>query len=289
VSPASLLAAVAAGCGVLAVWDALAAIEGSRVLGAVVRGLAPLRAAARRGAPTPPERRRLAVLTAVCLLGGGWVLAGPLPGLGLACAGPWVAGGLARARRRRDLAELGAGAPAVARALADALAGGHSIRGAVGAAAEGGGVPGPAGAEMRAAAAALALGERTESVLQRLADRTAGAPGAAGRGFELIVAAILLQHRAGGDLARLLRAAAAAVEDALRLERDARTATAQARFTGLLVAVLPLAAAGLAELGSPGYLVSLLRTPISAWLAGCAAALSLGGLLLVQRLARVRG
>ena len=38
----------------------------------------------------------------------------------------------------------------------------------------------------------------------------------------------------------------------MRLEGDARAATAQARFTGLLVSVLPLAAAGLAELGSPG-------------------------------------
>ena len=272
----------------LAAWDALAAVERSRVLGAAGRALAPLPTAVRRGAPTPPERRRLALLAAVCLLGGGWVLAGPVAGFGLAAAGPWVARGLARARRRRHRAELGAGAPAVARALADALTGGHSIRGAIGAAAAGGGVPGPAGDELRAAAAALALGERTETVLDGLRGRTAGAPGAAGRGFELIVAAILLQHRAGGDLARLLRAAAAAVEDALRLEHDARAATAQARFTGLLVAALPLAAAGLAELGSPGYLASLLRSPISAWLAGCAAALCLGGLLLVQRLARVR-
>jgi tight adherence protein B len=292
VSPAGLLAAAAAACGVHAAWDMLAAVEGSRLLGAASRALPPLRALNLAGPPgrpaTPPERRRLAMLLAICLLGGGWVLGGPVAGVVLATAGPWVAAGVARTRRRRHRAELGAGAPLVARALADALAGGHSIRGAVVAAAGGGGVPGPAGEELRAAAAALTLGEPTDRVLERLRARTAGAPGAAGRGFELVVAAILLQHRAGGDLARLLRETATAIEDALRLERDARTATAQARFTGLLVAMLPLGAAGLAELGSPGYLLSLLRSPISAWLAGCAAALSLGGLLLVQRLARVR-
>ena len=287
-SPAGLLAAAGGACAVLAAWNALAAVEGSRLLNAAARALAPLRAVGRGRAATPPERRRLAVLIAVCLLGGGWVLAGPVAGLALATAGPWLAAGIARSRRRRHRAELGAGAPAVARALADALAGGHSIRGAIAAAAGGAGVPGPAGAELRAAAGALALGERTDAVLERLRARTTGAAGAAGRGFDLVVAAILLQHRAGGDLARLLRAAAAAVEEALRLERDARAATAQARFTGVLVAMLPLGAAGLAELGSPGYLLSLLRSPISAWLAGCAAALSLGGLLLVQRLARVR-
>ena len=287
-SLAALLAAAAAGCGVLAAWNGLAAVEGSRLLGAAVRTLAPLRALGRARPATPPERRRLGALLAVCLLGCGGVLAGPIPGLALATAGPWAAAALARSRRRRHRAELGAGAPAVARALADALAGGHSIRGAIAAAAGGAGVPGPAGAELRAATAALALGERTDAVLERLRERTTGAPGAAGRGFELVVAAILLQHRAGGDLARLLRDAATAIEEALRLERDARAATAQARFTGLLVAVLPLAAAGLAELASPGYLASLLRSPISAWLAGCAAALSLGGLLLVARLARIR-
>jgi tight adherence protein B len=287
-SPAAVLAASAAACAVLAAWDLLAAVERSRLLGAAGRVLAPLRAASRVRPATPPERRRLAVLLAICLLGGGWVLAGPVAGIVLAAAGPWIAAGVARARRRRHRAELGAGAPGVARALADALAGGHSVRGAITVAAGGAGIPGPAGEELRAAAAALALGERTDRVLERLRARTAGAPGAAGRGFELVVAAILLQHRAGGDLARLLREAAAAIEEALRLERDARAATAQARFTGLLVAMLPLGAAGLAELGSPGYLSSLLRSPISAWLTGCAAALSLGGLLLVQRLARVR-
>ena len=287
-SRAGLLAAVAAACGVLAAWDALTAVEGSRVLAAAGRTLGPLRTVARAGPATPPERRRLALLLAICLLGAGWVLAGPLAGLALAAAGPWAAAAIVRSRRRRHRQALGAGAPLVARALADALAGGHSIRGAIAAAARGAGVPGPAGAELRAAAGALALGERTDVVLERLRARTEGAPGASGRGFQLVIAAILLQHRAGGDLARLLREVAAAIEEALRLERDARTATAQARFTGLLVAMLPLGAAGLAELGSPGYLLSLLRSPISAWLAGCAAALSLGGLLLVQRLARVR-
>jgi tight adherence protein B len=288
VSPAALLGAVAAGCGVLAAWDALTAFEGSRLVGAAGRLLASLPAVAGGRAAGAPERRRLAVLLALCLLGGGWVLAGFVAGLALAAVGPWAAAVIVRSRRRRHRAELGAGAPALARALADALAGGHSIRGAVSAAARGAGVPGPAGAELRAAAAALALGERTETVLEQLRGRAAGAPGAAGRGFELVVAAVLLQRRAGGDLARLLREVATAIEEALRLERDARAATAQARFTGLLVAVLPIGAAGLAELGSPGYLASLLGSPISAWLAGCAAALCLGGLLLVQRLARVR-
>jgi tight adherence protein B len=131
-------------------------------------------------------------------------------------------------------------------------------------------------------AEALALGEPTESTLERLRARAGPGP------WATIVAAMLLQREAGGDLAGLLRTAASALEDAARLERDARTATAQARFTGLLVCALPLAAAVLAELARPGYLASLGHSPLTAWLAGCAVAFQLTALALISRMSRVR-
>ncbi len=129
--------------------------------------------------------------------------------------------------------------------VADALAGGHSIRGALGEAARGGGIPAPAGRELAALAHALDLGEALDIALERLRDR-ARTPA-----YDLLVAAILLQREAGGDLAGLLRELAGALEDAARAARDARTATAQARFTGLLVAGLPLGALALGEVADP--------------------------------------
>src|SRR5436853_469438 len=74
-------------------------------------------------------------------------------------------------RRRRWRAELADGAPAVARALADALSGGHSVHGALAEAAARGGVPGAAGTELARAADALAAGERVERVLATLRAR----------------------------------------------------------------------------------------------------------------------
>ena len=64
--------------------------------------------------------------------------------------------------------------------------------------------------------------------------------------LDTVVAACVLQRRAGGDLARLLRESARSMEEQSRLEGELRAATAQARFTGLLVVALPLggAAAG---------------------------------------------
>ena len=84
---------------------------------------------------------------------------------------------------------------------------------------------------------------------------------AADPAWDAIVAGILLQREAGGDLAGLLRDQAAALEAADRIERDARAATAQARFTARLVLALPLGAAALAELASPGLAAGLAEPP----------------------------
>jgi tight adherence protein B len=141
---------------------------------------------------------------------------------------------------------------------------------------------GPVAGELDEVAGALALGEPTEVVLQRLR-RRAAAPA-----WDTIVAAILLQREAGGDLAGLLREIADGLEDGLRAQHEARSATAQARFTGALVAGLPLIAVALAELAQPGYLRSLASSPISAGLALAAAVLQVAGLVVIRRLARVR-
>ena len=90
------------------------------------------------------------------------------------------------------------------------------------------------------------------------------------RAWDTLIAAILLQRDAGGDLPALLRELAAALEAADRLERDARTATAQARFTAWLVVGLPVAAAALAELAAPGFLAALVAAPLPAALTVCA-------------------
>ena len=109
------------------------------------------------------------------------------------------------------------------------------------------------------------------------------------QGLDTIVAAALLQRSSGGDLALLLRDCARALEDQDRLERDARAATAQARFTGLIVVMLPLGGALLAELASPGFLASIASSFLTAWLGGLALAMQIAAAFLIRRLGRVRG
>lgn len=275
------LSFAAAVAGVLGLWEALAAVERSRLAAGLERMLEPLRRAGREGrAPTPAERRRLALLATGALAAAGWLLGGLTLALLAAVLGPALVVAAVRARRRRYARAVGKGAAAAARALADAVGAGHSIRGAIAVAA--GGMPGAAGHELRATARGLALGEPTAAALEGLRRR------AADPAWDAIVAGILLQRDAGGDLAGLLRDQAAALEAADRIGRDARAATAQARFTARLVLVLPAGAAALAELASPGLVAGLLAHPLSVWLVAIAAVLQVTAILAVARLARAR-
>lgn len=273
------LAFLAAAAAVAGVWELLAAVERTRVAATVAHLLAPLVRAGTEGAnPTAGERRRLAVLVAVALAAAGWLLGGVVLAVLAGVAGPVLATTLVTARRRRFRTALGQAAPAVARALADALAAGHSIRGALGVVAQS--IPGAAGHELAGAARALDLGAPTEAVLDRLR-RRASTPA-----WDAIVAGVLLQRDAGGDLPALLRDLAAALETAARQERDALAATAQARFTARIVLVLPLGAALIGELARPGLLAALISNPVSAALSGVALWLQLIALVAVARLTR---
>jgi tight adherence protein B len=230
--------------------------------------------------PRARERGGLLLAGGAVAFTVGAAAAGPVAGVGLAAAAPFVVSRLLRARRERYRRSVDEGAAAVAIAIADAIGGGHSLRGALGEAVAS--LEGPAGHELARTAAELRAGARTDAALGSLRSRT-GSPR-----LDTVVAACLLQRRAGGDLARLLRDCARAFEDQSRVEDEVRAATAQARFTGLLVVALPFGGALLAELASPGWIAGLWSSFLTAWLVGIALVLQLASAVLIRRLGRVR-
>jgi tight adherence protein B len=230
--------------------------------------------------PGAAERRQLLLAGAGLALTAGWLVAGPLAGLALGCGGPWLVARLLRARRERFRRAVDAGVPTLALAIADALGGGHSLRGALAEATRS--VGGAAGHELRRVQAELAIGAGTEDALEAMRARVRSPR------LDVVVAACVLQRNAGGDLARLLRDGARAMEEQSQLEGELRAATAQARFTGVLVAGLPLGGAALAELAAPGWIAGLWSSFLTAWLVGIAVALQLLAAFLIRRLGRVR-
>ena len=252
----------------------------ARVADRLALALAPLARARREGrAPSGAERRRLALLAAGSLLAGGWLLGGPLLGRGGRAGRP--RGGASRVVRARRGA-LPRGGPA-RRGGRRAGARGRDRRRATRSAARSPTIAPALAGRGRARAA-----DRRARARARRADRggarAACASRAGCRAWDTLVAAILLQRDAGGDLPALLRELAAALEAADRLERDARTATAQARFTAWLVVGLPVAAAALAELAAPGFLRALVAAPLPAALTALALLLQATGLVAIHRI-----
>lgn len=273
--------ALAAAAGGTAAVAAREAILASPALGRwMAQAVEPLLRAGREGyAPTGRERRRLAALGTAALLAVGLLVFGPAPAGLLALGGPGAAAWMLTARRGRYRAAVESGLPRIATAVADALAGGRSARGALAAAAAS--VEGPPAAELARLRADLEVGSSTGEALAALQGRLRSAR------VDSFATALLALELSGGDLAGLLRRFAASAAERDRVAADARSATAQARFTGLLVVAMPTGAAVFAELIEPGFVAALLSNPASAALLAAAAGFQLAGFVAIRRLSRI--
>ena len=227
-----------------------------------------------RGAPSPRRARRRRPRCSA-----GWFLAGPALALPLSVAGPALAGWAISSRRRRYRAAVERSLPEVATAIADSLSAGRSLRASLPAAA--GSLDGPPASELARLGAELDLGAATTEAVEAWRRRMRS------ERVDAFAAALLSQRLAGGDLAGLLRRFAAGAAERDRVAEDARSATAQARFTGLLVVAMPSGGALFAELIQPGFVAKLLGSPPSAVLLGLAAAFQLVGFVAIKRFSRV--
>ncbi|MCB0876630.1 MAG: type II secretion system F family protein [Solirubrobacterales bacterium] len=275
-----ILAAIGGGLVAIAIREVsalLPALAGQ--LGGVVAVLA--LAGRENRAPSERERRRLGLVAGAMLGGLSVLLTGSVPLAGLAAAGP-AAAGWTVARRRRDYRRaVERDIPAIAGAVADAVAVGGSLRLALPAAAVG--LRGASAVELARVCSDLGIGLAPHRALGGLSDRLESPR------VDALVAAILSQQRAGGDLAMLLRRHGRAAAERERAEREARSATAQARMTGGLVVAMPLILALLVELIAPGFVAGLAREPAALALLGAAGLLQVAGFALIHRLGEVRG
>lgn len=274
-----LLAAIGGGAVVVALRECIASMPFVvRQLEAAARTLA--LAGRENRSPTEPERRRLGLFAATALGLIAVLLTGVGPLAGVAVAGPTVAAWAIAHRQQRYRLRVERDVPAIAAAIADAVAGGGSLRMALLGA--GTATEGPTAVELARVGADLDLGMPARDALAGLSRRVPSERIAA------LVVAILSQERAGGDLAALLRRHAGAAAQRQRAEREARAATAQARLTGAMVVAMPVLMGLVVELVAPGFVAAMLASPAAAALLAAAAALQVGGFLAIRRLGAVR-
>ncbi|HET8592344.1 MAG TPA: type II secretion system F family protein [Solirubrobacterales bacterium] len=271
------LAALAGGLVAVAAREAVLAAPRSAAW--LLEAIAPLARAGREGyTPSAEEQRRLALVGSGGIAAVTILLAGIGPLAAAAAAGPWCVGAMVARRRERYRRAVERAVPEVAAAIADAISGGHSVRGAL--VAVPGSLDGPSSAELSRVAADLEVGASTAEALAAMRARLRS------ERIDSLTSALLSQQVAGGDVASLMRRLAAAAADRDRVADEARAATTQARFTGLLVVALPAGAALFAELLQPGFVSRVIAEPESAAMLVAAAGLQLIGFWLIRRLGR---
>ena len=279
--PSVLLTLAGAGTGGLLALAAREAVLASpAAVGWLRLALEPLRRASREGySPSAVERRRLATLGALGAIVGGWFLGGAEVALPLAVAGPALAAWAISSRRNRYRLTVERALPDVAVAVADSLSAGRSLRASLPTAASS--LDGPAAVELARLGVELDLGAPIIAAVEGWRRRMRSVR------VDAFAAALLSQRLAGGDLAGLLRRFAEGAAERDRVAEDARAATSQARFTGLLVVAMPSGGALFAELIQPGFLAGVLVAPAAAVLLVLAAALQLAGFVAISKLSRV--
>jgi tight adherence protein B len=138
-----------------------------------------------------------------------------------------------RIKRARRLSRLEQQLPEAVGMMVSALRVGHSLISSLGAVAQE--CPEPIGGEMRKCFEEQNYGVELRTALVNL---TARAPI---QDFRIFVAAVLIQKESGGNLAEVLEKVAQTTRDRFRIKKQISVHTAQARMTGYVLSLLPVA------------------------------------------------
>jgi tight adherence protein B len=214
----------------------------------------------------------LLALVLLLLLGPVGLLLGPALAV---VAGEWGLGFLAGRRQRTLSRQL----PDTLQLLAQALRSGHSLAQALDVAARE--TPAPLGQELARTVQEMRLSVAVEDALGSLAARVGT------REMEILVTAVLIQRQVGGNLADILDRIQGTLRDRIRIAGEVSALTAQGRLSGLIVGLLPIAIALIANTLNPGFLAPLFHTAVGRGILLLSGVLELLGLYAIRRIVQV--
>jgi len=164
--------------------------------------------------------------------------------------------------------------------LTNALRAGMALSGAIQVVAEES--PDPVAREFGILLEENRLGLDMKEALRKLGGRVDSAE------LRLFVTAVILQRETGGNLAEILEGTAAVIRDRFRILGDVRSMTAQARLSGFILVVLPLALAMIIMTIAPDYLKGLVADQIGRYLIVSAVLLQITGYLIMRRIVNIK-
>jgi tight adherence protein B len=136
----------------------------------------------------------------------------------------------------------------------------------------------PAQTEFARVMRAVGLGMPIQDALRDMAARVGSDD------LDLIVTAIVAQYDMGGNLAQTLETISETVRDRINLLREVRVLTAQQRFTGYVLALLPVVTGAVLFVINPGYMSGLFEPGLVRLLPVGAVVLQVIGFLIMRRI-----
>lgn len=140
----------------------------------------------------------------------------------------------------------------------------------------------PMGREVQLVVNEVNLGNTLESALDNMQRRVASPD------FELVVTAVLIQRQVGGDLASILDTISETIAERIRMRREVMTLTAQGRLSGIVLAILPFAMAGILTFIKPDYLKPLVEDEVGRIIIGVAIISELIGIFFIKKITDIR-
>ena len=106
--------------------------------------------------------------------------------------------------------------------------------------------------------------------------------------LRMCVTAVMIQRETGGNLSELLEKVAHTIRERFRIMEDLKTMTLSSRWSAWLLCALPIFLAIYVTLMNPGYMDVMWRDPRGHWLLAIAAIMQILGILMVQKIMRIR-
>ena len=140
----------------------------------------------------------------------------------------------------------------------------------------------PIGHEAEKTLHEINVGASLEDALTHMQQRV-GSPD-----FELVVTAVLIQRQVGGNLADILTTISDTIQERIRMRREVLALTAQGRMSGIIMALLPGALAGVIAMISPDYIMPLFSETAGRIAIGAGIFMDLMGYLVIRKIVDIK-
>lgn len=141
--------------------------------------------------------------------------------------------------------------------------------------------PSPVKEELEIVLKEMQYGATVEESLNRLKERMPS------EDLDLMIQAILIQRQVGGNLAVVLEKIVHTIRERLKIQGQIKTLTAQGKLSGMVVAFLPVALAGILSVINPSYMTVLFTTPIGIGMLAFSALSMLIGFFFIMKITSI--